>query len=71
MAIVEGQIRNDAALAARQPGDLPDGGLREVVTSDPVTGRRTVNFYGKGTIFGAMNRKGRNVVGMNFKQGAA
>ena len=71
MAIVEGQIRNDAALAARQPVDLPDGGLREVVTSDPVTGRRTVNFYGKGTIFGAMNRKGRNVVGMNFKQGAA
>jgi len=46
LAIAEPQIYNDAMIAAKNPTDLPEDTLREVITTDR-TGRRVSNFHGK------------------------
>ncbi len=44
---LEATVYADAAAAARNPVDLPDGQLREIVRTDRATGRRMIEFTGR------------------------
>lgn len=46
LAVAEAAIRNDAALAARNPSNVPENTLR-MVTSRDATGRAITEFFGK------------------------
>jgi hypothetical protein len=59
--IAEGQVYADAISAASNPTDLEAGELRQVTKTDPTTGVRTINFYGKESFVKQMGRPGRRV----------
>jgi hypothetical protein len=59
--IAEGQVYADAVSAASNPTDLEAGELRQVTKTDPTTGVRTINFYGKESFVKQMGRPGRRV----------
>lgn len=61
----ETMIYADAALAARNPTDLPeDGGLVTVPLRDPVTGLTRYEFRGRHTFITALKRPSSRVVGV-------
>jgi hypothetical protein len=59
--IAENQVYSDAIAAASNPTDLEAGELRQVTKTDPTTGVRTINFYGKESFVKQMGRPGRRV----------
>jgi hypothetical protein len=59
--IAEVQVYADAISAASNPTDLEAGELRQVTKTDPTTGVRTINFYGKESFVKQMGRPGRRV----------
>lgn len=69
MDIAATQIRADAIVAARNPEDLADGQLREIINVDP-TGRRISTFVGNGSFIDAMRGPSRVVRKINTKAGA-
>jgi hypothetical protein len=59
--IAETQVYSDAIAAASNPTDLEAGELRQVTKTDPTTGVRTINFYGKESFVKQLGRPGRRV----------
>ena len=62
LAVAETQIFHDSALAALNP-DVPTGQMIERVKTDPHTGLRTIEFFGRETFFKQLNRPSPRVVG--------
>lgn len=58
-APIQKQIYADAMEAAAHPADLGAGELREVTTTNHVTGQRMTRFLGKNTFIHAMKRPAR------------
>ena len=63
--IAEGQIYDDAMVAARNPVDLEDNVLREIHYDDPATNRRTTKFVGRRTFIHGMKSPVRHIGGFN------
>lgn len=64
LSIAERRIYADASAAARNPTDLPDGDLRQIVHINPITGQRTFEFRGKRTFIHSMRRPAARVTSM-------
>jgi len=64
---IEGQIYDDAAMAAANPIDLAAGELRMVTKIDPSTGVRSNIFYGKESFVKKLGRPGRRVQAFNTR----
>ena len=58
---IEEQVYADAITAAAHPLDLAPGELRAVTKTNPTTGVRTIEFYGKESFVKGMGRPGRRV----------
>ena len=68
LAVAENSIYNDAAAAARNPSDVPEGVLREIITTDR-TNRRISNFVGSPNAWMAQFKTPSRRVGKFNKQG--
>lgn len=64
LTIGAGQIYADSMAAGARADDVPDGQYRAVSRIDPTTGMRSVEFFGKSTIFRRFTAPTRRVVGM-------
>lgn len=64
---IEKHIYNDAMVTARSPADVPDGNLREIISTDS-TGRRISSFVGQPNAWmGEMSGHRRRLAGIRNK----
>jgi colicin import membrane protein len=70
LSAIETKVYSDAMVASATP-DVPEGKIMERVKTDPMTGRRTHEFFGRGTFIGQMKRPARMVTAINRQPGIA